>query len=233
MGSEAMERLKQCRVILFGVGGVGGFAGEALVRGGIGSITVVDHDTVGLTNLNRQIIALHSTLGMKKVEVFRRRALDINPDLNITALDSFLLPDNVGRFELSGYDYIVDAIDTVSAKIALAVTAEQTGVPLISCMGTGNKLDLFRFRITDVYKTSVCPLARVMRRELKARGVKVTGATVHFVDEGTDTGPILLQKAVEVKEGDTPEILQRRVMEEAEWELLPKAIDMLANQETR
>lgn len=171
MGSEAMERLKQCRVILFGVGGVGGFAGEALVRGGIGSITVVDHDTVGLTNLNRQIIALHSTLGMKKVEVFRRRALDINPDLNITALDSFLLPDNVGRFELSGYDYIVDAIDTVSAKIALAVTAEQTGVPLISCMGTGNKLDPFRFRITDVYKTSVCPLARVMRRELKARGV--------------------------------------------------------------
>lgn len=171
MGSEAMERLKQCRVILFGVGGVGGFAGEALVRGGIGSITVVDHDTVGLTNLNRQIIALHSTLGMKKVEVFRRRALNINPDLNITALDSFLLPDNVGRFELSGYDYIVDAIDTVSAKIALAVTAEQTGVPLISCMGTGNKLDPSRFRITDVYKTSVCPLARVMRRELKARGV--------------------------------------------------------------
>ena len=171
MGSEAMERLKQCRVILFGVGGVGGFAGEALVRGGVGSITVVDHDTVGLTNLNRQIIALHSTLGMKKVEVFRRRALNINPDLNITALDSFLLPDNVGRFELSGYDYIVDAIDTVSAKIALAVTAEQTGVPLISCMGTGNKLDPFRFRITDVYKTSVCPLARVMRRELKARGV--------------------------------------------------------------
>lgn len=171
MGSEAMERLKQCRVILFGVGGVGGFAGEALVRGGVGSITVVDHDTVGLTNLNRQIIALHSTLGMKKVEVFRRRALNINPDLNITALDSFLLPDNVGRFELSGYDYIVDAIDTVSAKIALAVTAEQTGVPLISCMGTGNKLDPSRFRITDVYKTSVCPLARVMRRELKARGV--------------------------------------------------------------
>lgn len=166
-----MERLKQCRVILFGVGGVGGFAGEALVRGGVGSITVVDHDTVGLTNLNRQIIALHSTLGMKKVEVFRRRALNINPDLNITALDSFLLPDNVGRFELSGYDYIVDAIDTVSAKIALAVTAEQTGVPLISCMGTGNKLDPSRFRITDVYKTSVCPLARVMRRELKARGV--------------------------------------------------------------
>lgn len=166
-----MERLKQCRVILFGVGGVGGFAGEALVRGGVGSITVVDHDTVGLTNLNRQIIALHSTLGMKKVEVFRRRALNINPDLNITALDSFLLPDNVGRFELSGYDYIVDATDTVSAKIALAVTAEQTGVPLISCMGTGNKLDPSRFRITDVYKTSVCPLARVMRRELKARGV--------------------------------------------------------------
>ncbi len=166
-----MERLKQCRVILFGVGGVGGFAGEALVRGGVGSITVVDHDTVGLTNLNRQIIALHSTLGMKKVEVFRRRALDINPDLNITALDSFLLPDNIGQFELSEYDYIVDAIDTVSAKIALAVTAEQTGVPLISCMGTGNKLDPFRFRITDVYKTSVCPLARVMRRELKARGV--------------------------------------------------------------
>lgn len=166
-----MERLKQCRVILFGVGGVGGFAGEALVRGGVGSITVVDHDTVGLTNLNRQIIALHSTLGMKKVEVFRRRALDINPDLNITALDSFLLPDNIGQFELSKYDYIVDAIDTVSAKIALAVTAEQTGVPLISCMGTGNKLDPFRFRITDVYKTSVCPLARVMRRELKARGV--------------------------------------------------------------
>lgn len=166
-----MERLKQCRVILFGVGGVGGFAGEALVRGGVGSVTVVDHDTVGLTNLNRQIIALHSTLGMKKVEVFRRRALDINPDLNITALDSFLLPDNIGQFELSGYDYIVDAIDTVSAKIALAVTAEQTGVPLISCMGTGNKLDPSRFRITDVYKTSVCPLARVMRRELKARGV--------------------------------------------------------------
>lgn len=166
-----MERLKQCRVILFGVGGVGGFVGEALVRGGVGSITVVDHDTVGLTNLNRQIIALHSTLGMKKVEVFRRRALDINPDLNITALDSFLLPDNIGQFELSKYDYIVDAIDTVSAKIALAVTAEQTGVPLISCMGTGNKLDPFLFRITDVYKTSVCPLARVMRRELKARGV--------------------------------------------------------------
>ena len=167
-----MERLKQCRVILFGVGGVGGFAGEALVRGGIGSITVVDHDTVGLTNLNRQIIALHSTLGMKKVEVFRRRALDINPDLNITALDSFLLPDNVGRFELSGYDYIVDAIDTVSAKIALAVTAEQTGVPLISCMGTGNKLDPTRFQVADIYKTSVCPLARVIRQECKKRHIR-------------------------------------------------------------
>ncbi len=171
LGAEAMEKLRQSRVAVFGVGGVGGYAVEALARSGIGELHLIDNDTVSLTNLNRQILALHSTLGRAKVEVMRERVLDINPDCRVYAYQTFFLSETAGDFDFTKFDYVVDAIDTVAGKIQIAVSAREAGVPVISAMGAGNKLDPTRFEVAALEKTSVCPLARVMRRELKKRGI--------------------------------------------------------------
>ena len=171
LGEEGLEKLKNARVAVFGLGGVGGHAAEALARAGVGALDLYDSDTVSLSNVNRQLIALHSTVGRAKVDVMRERILDINPDCNVRTFKVFYLPENADAYPLEGYDYIADAIDTVSAKLALAVRAKESGVPLISSMGTGNKLDPTRFCVTDISKTEGCPLARVMRRELKGRGI--------------------------------------------------------------
>ncbi len=172
IGEDKLERLKAAKVIVFGVGGVGGYAVEALARAGVSTIDVVDNDTVSVTNINRQIIALHSTVGEKKTEVIKRRMLDINPALNITAYDTFFDADTAPQFDLAQYSYIVDAIDTVTSKLLLVKLAQETGVPIICSMGTGNKFDPAQFKVADIYKTSGCPLARVMRRELKNMGIK-------------------------------------------------------------
>lgn len=172
LGADAMSKLGAARVIIFGVGGVGGYALEALVRSGVGSITAVDMDTVSLSNINRQIIATEKTVGRLKVEVAGERAREINPDIDFTALPLFYNEENAQDINLSDYDYVIDAIDTVKSKIALIANANAAGVPIISSMGTGNKLDPTAFKVADVYKTSVCPLARVVRTELKKRGIK-------------------------------------------------------------
>ena len=171
LGKESVENLAKKRVAVFGVGGVGGFVCEGLVRSGIGIIDIIDKDTVDISNLNRQLIALHSTVGMNKVDVLEARLKDINKDLIVNKYKCFFLPETSGSFEFEKYDYVVDAIDTVTGKIELVLKAKEAGVPIISAMGAGNKLDPIAFRVADIYKTSVCPLARVMRRELKKRGV--------------------------------------------------------------
>ncbi len=171
-GKEATARLSNCSVALFGVGGVGGYVAEALARCGVGRITLFDKDAVDITNINRQIIALSSTIGRYKCDVMKERILDINPSCEVICHNVFYLPENADDYPLDGYDYIIDAIDTVAAKIELAVRAKAAGVPLIAAMGAGNKTDPARFEVTDLFKTSVCPLARVMRRELKARGIE-------------------------------------------------------------
>ncbi len=168
----SLEKLNKAHVAVFGVGGVGGYVVEALVRSGVGEITVVDKDVVSESNINRQIIALHSTVGMPKVEAIRARALDINPSVKIHTYETFFLPETSNDFDFSKFDYVVDAVDTVSAKIEIAVKAKEAGVPVISAMGAGNKLDPTKFEVADIYETSVCPLARVMRKELKARGIE-------------------------------------------------------------
>ncbi len=172
IGKEAVESLKKKRVIVFGVGGVGGYVCEALARTGVGQIDLVDNDTVSLSNINRQIIALHSTVGKNKVDVMKERIFDINPEITVNAYNMFFVPETSYEIDFSRYDYIVDAIDTVSGKIELVVLAEKAGVPVISSMGAGNKLNPCAFKVSDIYKTSVCPLARVMRTELKKRGIK-------------------------------------------------------------
>lgn len=172
LGSEAMERLAGSRVAVFGIGGVGGYVCEALVRSGVGAFDLIDDDKVCLTNLNRQIIATRSTVGKYKVDVMEARMKDINPNVDIRTHKCFFLPENADIFPFSEYDYVVDAVDTVSAKLTLAVKAQEAGVPIISSMGAGNKLDASAFRVADIYKTSMDPLARVMRRELKKRGVR-------------------------------------------------------------
>ena len=172
LGENAVEKLKKCRVAVFGVGGVGGYTTEALARSGIGKIDIIDNDTVSESNINRQIIALHSTVGKYKVDVMKERILDINPDAQVNAFRTFFMPETESEFDFTEYDYIVDAIDTVTGKIALAVKAQAAGTPIISSMGAGNKLDPTAFEVADIYKTSVCPLAKVMRRELKQRGIK-------------------------------------------------------------
>lgn len=168
---EGTLRLKNSNVIVLGLGGVGSYAAEALVRAGVGRLTVVDNDTVALSNINRQLIALHSTVGEYKTDAFARRALDINPELELTLRRDFVLQENINGFEWSSYDYAVDAVDTVQAKLAIAQACARHGVPLISCMGTGNKLEPERLQICDISKTRYCPLARVMRAELKKRGI--------------------------------------------------------------
>lgn len=172
LGKASVERLARKRVAVFGVGGVGGFVCEGLVRAGIGAIDIVDKDTVALSNINRQLIALHSTVGKNKVDVLEERLKDINKDLIIKKYKCFFLPETSDTFDFREYDYVVDAIDTVTGKIELILKAKEAGVPIISAMGAGNKLDPTAFQISDIYKTSVCPLARVMRRELKKRGVE-------------------------------------------------------------
>ena len=172
VGREAMNTLQNARVAVFGVGGVGGYTVEALARSGVGALDLIDNDTVSLTNLNRQIIALHSTVGRAKVEVCRERILDINPECRVTIHQTFFLPETSDRFDFSQYDYVVDAIDTVKGKLELALKAQEAGVPIISSMGAGNKLDPTAFEVCDISKTSVCPLARVMRLECRKRGIK-------------------------------------------------------------
>lgn len=170
-GEEAICRLKDSHVAIFGIGGVGGYAAEALARCGIGRFDLFDKDMVSLSNINRQIIALHSTVGRKKAEVMKERIRDINPEAEVCAWDCFYLPENADQYPLERYDYVVDAVDTVTAKLEIITRAAQAGVPVISSMGAGNKLDPAGFQVADIYETSVCPLARVMRRELKARGI--------------------------------------------------------------
>ncbi|MBQ4119600.1 MAG: tRNA threonylcarbamoyladenosine dehydratase [Clostridia bacterium] len=172
IGAAALKKLQNARVAVFGIGGVGGYVVEALARAGIGNIDIVDNDIVSITNINRQIIATHSGLGKPKTEVMKARILDINPDANIKIFNTFFMPENSAEFDFEIYDYIVDAVDTVTAKIELVLKAQGTNTPIISCMGTGNKLDPTAFQVSDIYKTSVCPLAKVMRYELKKRGVK-------------------------------------------------------------
>lgn len=172
LGEEAIKKLNKARVAIFGIGGVGGYTVEALVRSGIGHFDLIDDDKVCLTNLNRQIIATRKTIGKHKVEVMRERILEINPMAEVVMHQCFFTPDTAGEFDFSQYDYVVDAIDTVSGKIELVLRSQEKNVPIISCMGAGNKLDSTRFEVADIYKTSVCPLAKVMRKELAARGVK-------------------------------------------------------------
>lgn len=172
VGNEAMERLNKSRVAVFGIGGVGGYVCEALVRSGIGAFDLIDDDKVCLTNLNRQIIATRKTVGKYKVDVMKERMLEINPEVDVRIHKCFFLPENAEEFSFEKYDYIVDAVDTVTAKIALVMKAQKAGVPIISSMGAGNKLDASQFKVADIYKTKVCPLAKIMRRELKKQGVK-------------------------------------------------------------
>lgn len=172
LGKEAMNKLSASRVAVFGIGGVGGYVCEALVRSGIGAFDLIDDDKVCLTNLNRQIIATRKTVGRYKTEVMKERILEINPDAEVMMHQCFFLPENAEEFPFEDYDYIVDAVDTVTAKIELVMKAQEKNVPIISSMGAGNKLDGSQFKVADIYKTKMCPLAKVMRRELKKRGVK-------------------------------------------------------------
>ena len=172
LGKDNMERLANARVAVFGVGGVGGYTVEALARSGVGTLDLIDDDKVCLTNINRQILATRSTVGKYKVDVARDRILDINPHAVVNTYKTFYMPDNAEQFDFTQYDYVVDAVDTVTAKLEIIMRAKEAGVPVISCMGAGNKLDPTQFHVADIYKTTMCPLAKVMRRELKKRGVK-------------------------------------------------------------
>lgn len=172
IGNDALQKLQKTRVAVFGLGGVGSYVVEALARSGVGALDMIDNDVVSASNVNRQIIALHSTIGKRKTEVAKTRAKDINPEIEVRTHDLFFLPETAFAFDFSAYDYVVDAIDTVSGKLALIECAKKANVPVISAMGAGNKLDATAFTVADISKTSVCPLARVMRRELKKRGIE-------------------------------------------------------------
>ncbi|MBQ7677843.1 MAG: ThiF family adenylyltransferase, partial [Lachnospiraceae bacterium] len=169
IGAAAVESLAKKHVVIFGIGGVGGYVCEALVRSGVGAFTLVDKDVVDITNLNRQIIATRRTIGRAKTDVMKERMTDINPDVTVTVKNCFFLPENADTFDFKAYDYVVDAVDTVTAKLSIIEKAKAAGVPVISAMGAGNKLDAAAFEVADISKTSVCPLAKVMRRELKKR----------------------------------------------------------------
>lgn len=172
IGDEALEKLSKCRVAVFGVGGVGGYAVEALIRSGLGNIDIIDNDIVSVSNINRQIIATHRTIGQYKVDVAKERILEINPNVNVKTYRTFYTPENTKDFDFDKYDYIVDAIDTVAGKLSLIEKAKEFGVPIICSMGAGNKLDPTKFEVADIFQTSVCPLARVIRTELKKRKIK-------------------------------------------------------------
>ena len=200
IGSEKLDILRRKHVAVFGVGGVGGYVCEALARCGIGKFTIVDRDTVNESNINRQIIALTSTVGRAKVDVMKERMCDINPDVYIEACEVFYLPQNASEFDFTKYDYVVDAVDTVTAKLQIITAAKEANVPVISCMGAGNKLDPSLLRIADISKTSVCPLAKVMRRELKNRGLKdvkcVYSTEEAIKPEGNEIGSIAFVPSV-------------------------------------
>lgn len=172
MGKENIDALKKFRVAVFGIGGVGSYAAEALVRGGIGTIDIIDNDRICLSNINRQLYATHKTIGKYKVDVAEKRIKELNPQITVNAYKTFYTPETADEFNFSQYDYIIDAIDTVAGKIALAINAQKAGTPIISAMGAGNKTDPTAFRVADIYETAVCPLARVMRTELKKRNIK-------------------------------------------------------------
>ncbi|MCD7717416.1 MAG: tRNA threonylcarbamoyladenosine dehydratase [Lachnospiraceae bacterium] len=172
LGKDSMEKLFRARVAVFGIGGVGGYTVEALARSGIGTLDLIDNDTVCLTNLNRQIYALHNTIGKYKVDVAKERIGQINPEAKVNTYRTFYMPQTAEQFDFTQYDYVVDAIDTVTGKIALVEQAQAAGTPIISCMGAGNKMDATALEVADIYETSICPLARVMRRELKKRGIR-------------------------------------------------------------
>ncbi len=188
LGEEALKKLQNARVAVFGLGGVGGYTAEALARGGIGHLDLIDSDTISVSNLNRQLLATHSTLGLPKVEAAKRRVLDINPALAVTTWQVFYTPETAGQFDFTRYDYIVDAIDTVTGKLRLAEQAAAAGTPIISCMGTGNKLDPSRFQVADISKTTMCPLARVMRKELGKRGIRHMKVVYSQEEAMTPTG---------------------------------------------
>lgn len=172
LGKAAMEKLKKAHVAVFGLGGVGGYVVEALARSGVGMLTLVDHDTISLTNLNRQLLATRQTVGQQKAQAAADRVKSIDPEIQVDVRCGFFGPDTASEYDFKKYDYVVDAIDTVTGKLALVTTAQAAGTPIISCMGTGNKLDPTRFQIADITKTSVCPLARIMRKECAKRGIK-------------------------------------------------------------
>lgn len=203
IGQENIEKLASARVAVFGIGGVGGFTVEALARSGIGHIELIDHDIVALSNLNRQIIATHDTVGRDKVDVMKERILSINPDAEVITHKCFFLPDNKDDFDFSKYTYVVDAVDTVTAKLTIIEEAKKVSVPVISSMGTGNKLDPTKFEVADISKTSVCPLAKVMRRELKKRGishVKVVYSKEEAITPAEDADTVLIME----KKEETP-----------------------------
>ena len=172
LGEDGLSKLRRARVAIFGLGGVGGYAAEALARSGIGQLDLIDDDEINVTNLNRQVLALHSTVGTAKVEAAKNRILDIDPSIQVRTFQTFFLPENAAEFDFSQYDYVIDAIDTVTGKLELIARAKNAGVPIISCMGTGNKLDPTLFRVADISKTSGCALARIMRKECAKRGLK-------------------------------------------------------------
>lgn len=197
LGDEAVQRLGRARVAVFGIGGVGGHVAEAMARSGIGTLDLFDNDRVSLYNINRQIVALHSTVGRYKTAVMAERIRDIRPDTRVNEYRCFFLPENADEYDFTVYDYVVDAVDTVSAKLAIAEKSLAAGVPVISCMGTGNKLDPSKLTLTDISKTSVCPLARVMRRELRARGIEHLRVLY-------STEPVQPHRGSSVEDGDRP-----------------------------
>lgn len=201
LGRKAMEKLAASRVAVFGIGGVGGYVVEALARCGVGAIDLIDNDKVALSNLNRQIIATMDSVGREKTQVMKERILSINPDCKVEVHNCFYLPETRDSFDFSAYDYVVDAVDTVTAKIDLVLSAREAGTPIISSMGTGNKLNPAMFEVADIYKTSVDPLARVMRRELKKRGVKKL-KVVYSREEPVKTGEI--ERLEEIREAEAP-----------------------------
>ena len=205
LGADAVEKLQSKRVAVFGIGGVGGYVLEALVRSGVGALDLIDNDVVSLSNINRQIVALHSTVGRKKTEVAAERARDINPQVKICTHEVFFLPETATDFDFSCYDYVVDAIDTVSGKIALIESAKRANVPVISAMGAGNKLDATAFEVADISKTTVCPLARVMRRELKKRGIE--HVKVVYSKEEAKTGALENGKPVPASVAFVPSVM--------------------------
>ncbi len=204
-GRDGMQKLKNAHVAVFGIGGVGGHAVEALVRSGIGAITLIDNDDVSLTNVNRQMVATLDTVGQPKVDAAAVRIRSISPECQVTAMQKFFLPENAQEYDFAQYDYIVDAIDTVSGKIALAQLAQEYNIPIISSMGAGNKLDPTAFKVTDIYKTSVCPLAKVMRHELKKRGVKKL-KVVYSEELPLQPSPEAIAKVMAEEGSDSPKL---------------------------